>query len=210
MPAPWRPGLGDHPVRPLRARASRGRSPPGSSCAARSSGWPRRATRSRSGAEAEYFLVRRTRRRRDRGGRSPGPGQGTLLRRPGPDPDVRPPDHGVAPHEQPRLGQLRQRPRGRQRAVRAELPLRRPPDHGRPGDRVPLHGPLAGGRGRDARHLHAQALHPPDGERAAHAPQPVGRAGRRSCSPTRTTAEASACRRSGTPSSPACSSTPRP
>ena len=33
-----------------------------------------------------------------------GPGQGALLRRPGPHADVRPPDDGVAPHEHARAG----------------------------------------------------------------------------------------------------------
>ena len=120
--------------------ASRGPSPPGSSCAGSSSAWPTAGYALKVGAEAEYFLVRRNARRRHRGRRPAGPGRGALLRRPGPDPDVRPPHDGVAPHEHARVGQLRQRPRGRQRAVRAELPLRRPADHGRPGHRVPLHG----------------------------------------------------------------------
>ncbi len=76
--------------------------------------------------------------------RDPHPGrrQGhrgpALLRRPRPDPDVRPPHRHLDGDERPRLGQLRQRPRGRQRAVRAELRLRRRPDHGRPRHHRPL------------------------------------------------------------------------
>ncbi len=131
------------PVRPPRARASPGPSRPGSSCVARSSGCRDTGCTLKVGAEAEYFLVRRTADGGHRSGRPPGPLGHALLRRPGPDPDVRPPHDGVAPHERARLGQLRQRPRGRQRAVRAELPLRRSPDHRGSGDRVPLHGPRA-------------------------------------------------------------------
>ena len=52
-------------------------------------------------------------------------------------------------------------------------------DHGRPGDRVPLHGAQPGRRGRDARHVHAQAVLAPHRQRPAHAPQPVGRDGGR-------------------------------
>ena len=37
---------------------------------------------------------------------------------------------------------------------------------------------IAGRRGRDAGHLHAQAVLEPDRQRAAHAPEPVGRDGR--------------------------------
>ena len=48
------------------------------------------------------------------------------------------------------LGQLRHRPRGRQRAVRAELPVRRRADHVRPGDLLPLHGRVAGPAARAA------------------------------------------------------------
>ena len=63
-----------------------------------------------------------------------------VLRRPGAHPDAAPPGGGV---EEPRcdgLGQLRQRPRRRQRAVRAELAVLRRPDHRRPADLVPADG----------------------------------------------------------------------
>ena len=174
MPAPWRPGLGiiqcdpyvlgePWPFAPrviLRRQIERLAEP----------GYALKV-----GAEAEYFLVRRSVRR----GVSRWPTRRTTPKAPCYDARAltRMYDHltTVSRHMNTLgLGELRQRPRGRQRAVRAELPLRRPADHRRPGDRVPLHGPCAGGRGRDARHLHAQALQPSDRERPAHAPQPLG------------------------------------
>ena len=85
-----------------------------------------------AGAEVEYFLLAPRRRRHAaprRRPRRPGP---ALLRRPRPDPDVRPPHRGLRRDGRHGLGQLRQRPRGRQRAVRAELRVRRRPAHGRP------------------------------------------------------------------------------
>ena len=47
-------------------------------------------------------------------------------------------------HHRARLGQLRDRPRGRERPVRAELRLRRRAHHLRPLDLLPLHGRVAG------------------------------------------------------------------
>ncbi len=60
-----------------------------------------------------------------------------LLRRPRPDPHVRPPHRGLHRDERPGLGELRQRPRRRQRSVRAELHLRRRSDHRGPGRSPP-------------------------------------------------------------------------
>ena len=88
------------------------------------------------------------RRRRRGAGRPARHRRGALLRRQGPDPDVRPPDHGVEVHEPARLGELRQRPRGRERPVRAELRLRRRADQRRPAHLLPLHGPHAGAQTR--------------------------------------------------------------
>ena len=148
------------------------------------------------GAEAEYFLVRRDADGRHRGGRRARRLAAALLRRPGLAAHVRPPLDRVPPHQHPRLGQLRQRPRGRQRPVRAELPLRRRPDHRRPADPVPLHGARRGRRGRHAGDVHAQAVHPADRQRTAHPPEPVVGVRRRGAvrGPT-TTRGASACRR---------------
>ena len=68
-------------------------------------------------------------------------------------------------HHRARLEQLRQRPRGRERPVRAELRLRRRAHHLRPRDLLPLHGRVAGaGAGAD-RHLHAEAVLAPDRQR---------------------------------------------
>ncbi len=107
-------------------------------------------------------------RRRHRGGRPARPSGPALLRRQGPHPHVRSPLHRLAVHERARLDELRQRPRGRQRAVRAELPVRRRADHRRPGHLLPLHGPHAGPRGRHGSDVHAQAVHPPHRQRPAH------------------------------------------
>ena len=75
----------------------------------------------------------------------------------------------------PRLGQLRQRPRGRQRPVRAELHLRRRPHHRRPGH----HGCGTCSRcspsARHDGHVHAQAVHRPHRQRDAPAPVAVAR-----------------------------------
>ena len=81
-----------------------------------------------SAAAASRSPIRSTRLRR------------AVLRREGADPDVRPPDDHVEVHEPARLGELRQRPRGRQRSVRAEFRLRRRADERRPRDLLPLHG----------------------------------------------------------------------
>ena len=51
---------------------------------------------------------------------------------------------GLAGGDRARVGQLRHRPRGRQRAVRAELPVRRRAHHLRPRCVLPLHGRVAG------------------------------------------------------------------
>ena len=64
-----------------------------------------------------------------------------------------------------RLGELRQRPRGRERPVRAELHLRRRARQLRPRDLLPLHGPHARRAARDDRDLHAEAVHAPDRQR---------------------------------------------
>ncbi len=72
---------------------------------------------------------------------------------------------GLAVLQRARVGELRERPRGRERPVRAELHLRRRARLVRPRDLLPLHGSHAGGAGRDDRDVHAQAVLAPDGER---------------------------------------------
>ena len=208
MPAPWRPGLGiiqcdphvlgePWPFAPrviLRRQIER----------LAESGFALKV-----GAEAEYFLVRRSASGGIEVADPLDQAKAPVLRRPGPYPDVRPPDHGLAPHEHPRVGQLRQRPRGRQRPVRAELQVRRPDDHGGPGHRVPLHDPFAGRRGRHAGHVHAQAVLQSDRERAAHAPEHVGRRRRGALRRPERRRGLGHVDARATPSSPACSSTPR-
>ncbi len=111
-----------------------------------------------------------------RGGRSPGSGGGALLRRPGPHPDVRPPDDGLPPHERPRMGPtmptITRTPTG---SSSRTFEYADPHDDGRPGHRVPLHDALAGRRGRHVGHLHAEAVLQSDRERSPHAPEHVGR-----------------------------------
>ena len=105
------------------------------------------------------------------------------------------PDDGVEVHEPPRLGELRERPRGRERPVRAELPLRRRADQRGPAHLLPLHGPHPRPPGGPRRHLHAEALRQPDRQRPAPALEPVGRGDRRrAVRRRRTTRAGSACR----------------
>ena len=74
-----------------------------------------------------------------------------------------------------RLGQLRHRPRGRQRPVRAELRVRGRADHLRPGDLLPLHGRVAGAGARADRDVHAEAVLAPDRQRLPLPHEPVAR-----------------------------------
>ena len=160
------------------------------------------------GAEVEYFLVAREADGAARPGRREGRRGTPVLRRPRPDPHVRPPDRRVGGDERDGLGQLRQRPRGRERPVRAELRLRRRADHSRPGDH---HAVPDLGAGRAARHggdVHAQAVRRPHGQRPAPAHVAVAR--RRGALPRRRRrAAGTACRRWRTRSSRGSSSTPR-
>ena len=92
-----------------------------------------------------------------------------LLRRPGRHADVRPPDRDLRGDEHVGLVQLRQRPRGRQRPVRAELPIRRRTHHRRPCGHAPLPAFDDRGRTRHGRHLHAEAVRRQDRQRFASA-----------------------------------------
>ena len=79
----------------------------------------------RMGLELEYFLVKQ---REDGSIEIADPlrhAREALLRHGGAHPPVRLPDDGLALLQRARLGQLRERPRGRERPVRAELHLRR-------------------------------------------------------------------------------------
>ena len=117
------------------------------------------------GLELEYFLVRQARGRLDRGRRLVRHAREAVLRPDRPDAQLRVPDEGLEVRQRPRLGQLRERPRGRERAVRAELHLRGRARELRPGDLLPLHGAHAGRAGRRDRHVHAEAVHEPDRQR---------------------------------------------
>ena len=61
--------------------------------------------------------------RLDRDRRRAGHAREALLRHGGPDAALRLPDHRLEVLQRARLGELRERPRGRQRPVRAELPF---------------------------------------------------------------------------------------
>ncbi len=63
------------------------------------------------------------------------------------------------------LGQLRERPRGRERAVRVELPVRGRPDDRRPDHLLPLHGPHARAAAGLAGDVHAEAVREPHRQR---------------------------------------------
>ena len=83
-------------------------------------------------------------------------------------------DRRRAARERARVGPVRDRPRGRERPVRAELHLRRRARHLRPGDLLPLHGRVDRAGARADRHVHAQAVREPDGQRLPLPHEPVG------------------------------------
>ena len=147
------------------------------------------------GLELEYFLVRR----RDDGSIEIADAHDTLEKpcydMAGPDAALRLPDHGLEVLQRARLGQLRERPRGRERPVRAELHLRRRARQLRPRDLLPLHGAHARRAARDDRDVHAEAVHEPDRQRLPLPHVAVGRR-RRTCSSTRTTRAGSGSRSS--------------
>ena len=82
-----------------------------------------------------------------------------------------------------RLGQLRERPRGRERPVRAELRVRQRPRDVRPRDLLPLHGAHARRAARHDRDVHAEAVHVADRQRRS--PPHVALEGRRQRVPRR-------------------------
>src|SRR5262249_30788204 len=88
-----------------------------------------------------------------------------LLRPPRADTELRLSHDRIEVLQRTRLGQLRQRPRRRERAVRAELHLCRRIDELRPGDLLPVHGAYVGPAARATRHIHAEAVHEADGKR---------------------------------------------
>ncbi len=135
------------------------------------------------GCELEYFLVRQDRGRRDRDRRLARHARAALLRHPRAHPQLRLRLRGGAQRQLARLGAVRDRPRGRQRAVRAELGLLRRAHHLRPRRLLPLHGRGDGAGARADRDLHAEAVRPPDRQRRPLPHEPLGRR-RRTCSPT--------------------------
>ena len=135
--------------------------------------------RMKIGLEAEFFLVRK-----DENGRLVVDDpldtvRSAVLRRQGAVPQLRVPDDALEVRQRPRLGELRERPRGRERPVRVELRVRRRPRHVRSRDLLPLHGPRHGAAARQARDVHAEAVLEPDRQRLPlpHlAVGPIGRA----------------------------------
>ena len=99
------------------------------------------------GPRARVLPRQAARRRLDRDrGRVRHAGE-AVLRHGRPHPSVRLPHHRVPVLQRARVGELRERPRGRERPVRAELHLRRCARLVRPRDLLPLHGSHAGGAG---------------------------------------------------------------
>ena len=142
---------------------------------------PAQPARARQGARVRAEGGRRARvlpgppprGRHDRGRRPARHARPPLLRHARADPEPRLRLAGLKGGDRARVGQLRHRPRGRQRPVRAELPVRRRADHVRPGCVLPLHGRVAGAAARADRHVHAQAVREPDRERLPLPRQPV-------------------------------------
>ena len=118
---------------PASRATSRSRARSGRTARARSSAVSSRRARAQGyefkmGLELEYFLVQRARGRVDRDRRPARHAREALLRHRGPDAPVRLPDDRLEVLQRARLGELRERPRGRERPVRAELHLRRRAD----------------------------------------------------------------------------------
>ena len=157
------------------------------------------------GARARVLPRHAARRRLDRDRRPLRHAREALLRHGRPHAALRLPDDGLALLQRARVGELRERPRGRERPVRAELHLRRRARLVRPRDLLPLHGAHPGGAGGDDRDVHAEAVLAPDrerlplphvalGRRHESVPRRVGsRAG--SGSRTRRTASSAGCAR---------------
>ena len=163
------------------------------------------------GVELEYFLVRRRADGGDRARRPARHARAALLRHARADAQPRLRRRGVAQPQRARLGQLRHRPRGRQRPVRAELRLRRRADDLRPRDLLPLHGRVARAGARADRDVHAQAVPAPDRQRLPLPHEPVeGRRERLRRRPRRRPPQAWGSRPPRTTSSPGSRRTPRP
>ena len=115
----------------------------------------------------------RARGRRDRAGRPARPARPALLRHARPHAQPRLHVADLALRDRLRLEQLRQRPRGRERPVRAELRLLRRAHHGRPCRVLPIHGRVARAGARHDRHVHAEAVRPPHRQRLPLPHEPV-------------------------------------
>ena len=134
---------------------------------------PRARLRVHDRRRARVLPRARARGRRDRAGRPARPPRPALLRHARPHAQPRLHVAGVALRDRLRLEQLRQRPRGRERPVRAELRLLRRAHHGGPVRVLPLHGRVARAGARHDRHVHAEAVRPPHRQRLPLPHEPV-------------------------------------
>ena len=166
--------------------------------------------RMKIGLEAEFFLVRKDERGRLIVDDPLDTVRPAVLRREGAVPQLRVPDDALEVRQRPRLGQLRERSRGRERPVRVELRVRRRARHVRSRHLLPLHGPRHGAAARQARHVHAEAVLRPDRQRLPLPHLAVGPGRARGTSSTiRPIRAASGSPSWPTTSSAACSTTPR-
>ena len=142
---------------------------------------PAAAARARAGARLRVQDRRRARVLPAAASRGRRPGAGGCARRPRAavlrharaDAQPRLRQRRRAPPQRARVGQLRHRPRGRQRPVRAELRVRGRADDMRPRDLLPLHGGEPGAGARADRHVHAEAVRPSDRQRVPFPHEPV-------------------------------------
>ena len=142
---------------------------------------PRQGARLRlqDGLRARVLPRAQARGRHDRARRPARRPRSALLRHARADALARLRHRRRAPRQRARLGQLRDRPRGRERPVRAELPVRRRARHVRPRDLLPLHGRVARAGARADRDVHAEAVRAPDRQRLPLPHEPVGRRAQR-------------------------------
>ena len=119
------------------------------------------------GMEVEFFLLRRDADGSIAGRRPARHARPALLRHEGALATVRLHLDALEVRVPARLGQLRERPRGRERAVRVELPVRGRLDHRGPRHLPAVHDPLARADARARGDRHAEAVREPHRQRPA-------------------------------------------